>query len=497
MNLATVFSTHFAIQKFLRYAYNNWQQPAPTYVLLVGDAHYDYKGATVEIYRRDTTFRGTYNLYPIFVPTYHGWSPASGETAMDQRFVNVSGDDPLPDMFIGRLSVQTAEALTLMVEKIIDYEKNPKTGLWQGRLIQVADDDTDTPSDGIFEDSRDELVQEIIPPGYDTRQIYLRKIESPERTRTMIRSEINRGALVIEYAGHGGIQTWADESIFRIEDVVDLRNRHLPFVITTTCLNGQFDKPQQAGNFCLSEQFLFGKHGAIGTLSATRLTYGLANAAFDIDLFEALFRVAHESTELATDSTPLQPTLGAIIADAKISFINRINNLDWIPGAEQYTLFGDPASRLARPQLDIKVELERIALNNTHTIVMNANEVGVIRRTDVAGPGGISFTRASDFSTEAFSAFAAFANNFDDDLRNDLTRRAGGSIWQGEYGTVRIDIPNTALPGGGFARIFAFDDTRAAIGGTRFWVGHTYCARHTRDVCYQGPGYAQYQCPRS
>ena len=55
----------FAIQKFLRYAYNNWQQPTPTYVLLVGDAHYDYKRATVEIHRRE--FGGTYNLYPIFV----------------------------------------------------------------------------------------------------------------------------------------------------------------------------------------------------------------------------------------------------------------------------------------------------------------------------------------------------------------------------------------------------------------------------------------------
>ena len=461
----------FAIQKFLRYAYNNWQQPAPTYVLLVGDAHYDYKGATVEIYRQDPSFRGTYKLYPNFVPTYHGWAPASGETSMDQRFVNISGEDPLPDMLIGRLSVQTPEALTTMVEKIIDYEKNPKLGVWQGTLIQVADDHTDKPNDIIFEESRDELIQEVIPPGYDTRQIYLRKIGSPENTRLRIRAAINRGALAIEYAGHGGSQTWADESIFRIEDVADLRNRYLPFVITTTCLNGQFDKPQQAGNFCLSEQFLLGKYGAIATLSATRLTYGQANAEFDIDLFEALFRVAQESPELAgTKSIPLQPTIGYIVADAKISFLNRIRNIDWIPGTEQYTLFGDPASRLARPQLDVKVELERIALNDTHKIVIKANEIGVLRNSGIEGTGGVSFTRASDFSTDTFSAFAVFANNFDDNLRNDITQRVGGSVWQGEYGTVRIDVPNNALPGGGIARIFAYDDTHAAVGGTRFWI---------------------------
>ena len=461
----------FAIQKFLRYAYNNYQQPAPTYVLLVGDAHYDYKGATVEIYNKDTTFGGTYKLHPNFVPTYHGWAPASGETSMDQRFVNISGEDPLPDMLIGRLSVQTPEALTTMVEKIIDYEKNPKIGAWQGTLIQVADDHTDKPNDGIFEESRDKLVQEVIPPGYDTRQIYLRKIGSPNNTRLKILAAINTGALAIEYAGHGGSQTWADESIFRIEDAAGLRNRYLPFVITTTCLNGQFDKPQQAGNFCLSEQFLLGKYGAIAALSATRLTYGQANAAFDIDLFEALFRVVHESPELAgTKSIPSQPTIGYIVADAKISFLNRIRNTDWIPGTESYTLFGDPASRLARPQLDVKVELERIALNDTHKIVIKANEIGVIRNSGIEGTGGVSFTRASDFSTDTFSAFAVFANNFDDNIRNDITQRVGGNVWRGEYGTVRIDVPNNALPGGGIARIFAYDDTYAAVGGTRFWV---------------------------
>ena len=460
-----------AIQRFLRYAYNSWQRPAPTYVLLVGDAHYDYKNTTVERYRRDPTFRGTYNLYPIFVPTYHGWAPASGETAMDQRFVNISGEDALPDMLIGRLSVQNPEELATMVEKIIGYETELQTGIWQGTLIQVADDNTDNPSDGLFEVSRDELIAEVIPVGYDTQQIYLRKIQSPERTRAEIRTAINRGALAIEYTGHGGIQTWADESIFHSDDVVNLRNRYLPFVITTTCLNGQFDKPQQVGNFSMSEQFLLGEYGAIAALSATRLTYGTANAEFDKDLFEALFGVGREpQLVIATADGGVPATIGHIVADAKISFISRIRNTQWIPGTEQYTLFGDPASRLARPEYDVKVELERIALNKTHDIVIKANTVGTREGTQISAVDDGTFKVASDFSTESFSAFASFANNFDDSLNNDLTRRVNGRVWQGEYGTLRINIPDSARPGGGVARIFAYDETRAAVGGTRFWI---------------------------
>ncbi len=474
----------FAIRRFLRYAYNSWQQPAPTYVVLVGDAHYDYKHTIVERYRRDPNFRGIYNLYPIFVPTYHGWAPASGETAMDQRFVNISGEDALPDMLIGRLSVQTPEELTTMVEKIINYETNLKTGLWQGTLIQVSDDHTDNPSDGVFEASRNELIQEIIPVGYDTRQIYLRKIKSPDRTRAQIRAAINRGALAIEYTGHGGIQTWADEAIFHSDDVVTLRNRYLPFVITTTCLNGQFDKPQQVGNFCLSEQFLLGKYGAIAALSATRLTYGTANAEFDKDLFESLLGVGREPKLVINGNDKLPATIGYIVADAKISFVSRIRNTQWIPGAEQYTLFGDPASHLARPELDIKVELERIALNKTHEIVIKANEVGTIEGPKIAVPSDGSFTIASDFSTESLSAFATFANHFDDNINNDLVQRTGGRVWKGEYGAIRLEVPNSALPGGGVARVFAYDETRAAIGGTRFWIDTpvVHDIRETLDI---------------
>ena len=56
-----------AIQNFLRYAYDTWQPPAPTYVLLVGDAHYDYKRVSVKLYNKENS-RGTYDPLPDFCP---------------------------------------------------------------------------------------------------------------------------------------------------------------------------------------------------------------------------------------------------------------------------------------------------------------------------------------------------------------------------------------------------------------------------------------------
>ncbi|GAI45076.1 unnamed protein product, partial [marine sediment metagenome] len=79
-----------AIKDFLTYTYNSWAKPAPTYVLLVGDTTYDYK---------DNKGTGSVN----YVPTYLLDTDYMGETASDNWFVCVSGDDIIPDMYIGRL----------------------------------------------------------------------------------------------------------------------------------------------------------------------------------------------------------------------------------------------------------------------------------------------------------------------------------------------------------------------------------------------------------
>ena len=454
----------FAIRTFLRDAYYSWQQPAPTYVVLVGDAHYDYKRVIVERYKRDPNFSRPYDLYPNFVPTYHGWAPESGETSMDQRFVNIVGSDALPDMFLGRISVQTPQELDIITQKIINYEKFPKIGPWQGKLVQIADNEVDNPSDGGFELSRDDLIENIIPVGYTTKQIYLRKIGRADTAKGHILNAFKEGTIVMEYAGHGGNQTWADEGIFHINDIGKLRNSYLPFVISTTCLNGEFDKPQQFGKHSLSEQFLHGRYGAIASLSATRLTYAPANAEFDIDLFTTMFEhKPFEQKQGVGEVAAVPLTLGKIVTEAKIRFLTRSSNPQWVPGAEQYTLFGDPATQLALPSLDIQVKLEDVALNPSKQIVILNGESGV---HDING----TWWKAEEFSTETVIASAIFFNDFDEDVENDFTIRTPGKIWKGEFGTIRLDIPSKTLPGRGVARVFADDGKRAAVGGSVFWV---------------------------
>ena len=115
-----------AIKDFLKYTYGNWKQPAPEFVLLVGDANVDYK---------DYYKTGQIN----YVPTYLVETTIEGETPSDHWFVTVSGDDPLPDMFIGRIPAKTAGEVSAVVNKIIDYETGAK-GDWRYRVAFAAND---------------------------------------------------------------------------------------------------------------------------------------------------------------------------------------------------------------------------------------------------------------------------------------------------------------------------------------------------------------------
>ncbi|MCX6349158.1 MAG: C25 family cysteine peptidase, partial [Candidatus Aureabacteria bacterium] len=145
-----------AIRRFLKYAYNRWRPPAPYYALLVGTGHYDYLNYL-------NTGR------PNYLPP-HLFSSSFMETASDNWFACVAGDDIVPDYAIGRLCVRSAAETSAFVQKIIDYE-NGTSGLpWQGQIQMVADNPD---SGGDFPYDSDVLIASSIPDPYAADKAYL------------------------------------------------------------------------------------------------------------------------------------------------------------------------------------------------------------------------------------------------------------------------------------------------------------------------------------
>jgi uncharacterized repeat protein (TIGR01451 family) len=315
-----------AIKDFLTYAYENWRRPAPRYVLLVGDSTYDFK---------DNWVLGTIN----HVPSYLTYTDYMGETVSDEWFVTVSGNDALPDLYIGRLPAKTAAEAEAMVDKISAYEQAPNTKGWEKDVLLIADDQEE-PFELVFqtmnEDAARLLPAAMNPPYRGYLEEYLAAGFAPVDLREDIVDRINAGTLMVSFSGHGYLQGWTREGVFDSGDIDTLTNAGTyPFITSMNCLTGYFAYPEAwASSF--AELLLRAENkGTAAALMPTGMTTTEGQHVLNTALFETVF------TEDVRE-------LGPAIAQAKMILLANGNSY-FEQVSETFLLFGDPAMQLKVP----------------------------------------------------------------------------------------------------------------------------------------------------
>jgi hypothetical protein len=296
-----------AIREFLSYAYHHWKPPKLRYVLLLGDATYDFK---------DYLKTGVVNqLPPLMVKTSYLW------TASDPTLAAVNGRDLLPDFAVGRLPASSAEELRVMVSKILAYETAP--GGLDGLLVLAADN-----ADAAGDFSADVVaIEGGVLAGKPVRLLLLHELGGSMRGEIL--RAFDEGASLVSYVGHGGIHLWADENVFNTQDVSSLAPQsRQPILLTLNCLNGYFHFPYFDS---LSEELLKadGK-GAIAAFSPSGLSLNGPANAFHQALLDAVFRQGHR--RLGDAVLAAQESYAATGALPELLSI--------------YHLLGDPALRL-------------------------------------------------------------------------------------------------------------------------------------------------------
>lgn len=311
-----------AIRNFLRYAFLYWDQShKPEYVLLVGDGNYDYKN-------------NTRSAPPEYIPP---WEESAPTRCTDDNYVYLTSGHL--DMIPGRLPVHSPREAEIVVNKIINYENLSTFGPWRKVIVGVADDEfgSGDSESGHTKDMESMLENEEYMPKeiFDVQKIYLMNYvrigrSVPEAQEALI-DAYNRGALIIDYIGHGNYRVWAHEWVFdSFRDIPRLQNGiKLPLVYSASCQVGFFD---HIGNECISEKLVRveGK-GAVAAVSATRASYGGPNFTLNRNFFSHLLRSSEN--------------LGFALYNAK----------GWIvPGdnSSLYLILGDPAMRLG-PQFRV------------------------------------------------------------------------------------------------------------------------------------------------
>jgi hypothetical protein len=310
-----------AIRDFLAYAYAHWQAPAPAYVLLVGDGHYDPK---------NYLGYGRTSFIPPYLAAADPWLT---ETAADNRYVTVAGDDALPDMMLGRLAVNSSAEASILVNKILAYESLEPAD-WQGRVLAVADN---ADYAGDFAALSEAVLSGYVPEPYAVDKIYY-GVTHPtvSEARTAIEAGINAGALLVNYIGHAGIDLWASEGLLKLADVPNLQNgEKLPVVLSMTCYDGYYHRPQALAAYSAMAEVLTRAEnkGAVASWSPTGLGVASGHDRLDQGFFQAVFYDGLTTLGQATNAGKLEL---------------------WASGAgldllDTYLLFGDPAMEIALP----------------------------------------------------------------------------------------------------------------------------------------------------
>ena len=312
-----------AIYDFLAYTYTSWQAPAPTYVLLVGDGHYDFK---------NNLGTNEPNWIPPYLKFVDLWI---GETASDNRYVAFNADNNLPNMAIGRLPAGSAADVDAMVAKILSNEQNPPVGDWRSKVTFITDNPD---SAGNFYWYSDLIATDAwyLPASYTADRIYYKQDAYTDAglAHTALLSSINNGSAIVNYVGHGFVSSWASELIFQTSDLDTLTNvGKYPVMLSLSCYVGYFHMPGFAG---LGESSVRAtSKGMLASWSSSGLGMAAGQDFLDRGFFEALNQEGLSQ-------------IGQAAIYGKV-------NLWWNAGGayrdsiDVFTLFGDPATRLAVP----------------------------------------------------------------------------------------------------------------------------------------------------
>jgi len=318
-----------AIRNFLYYVYGNWEGgDLFSYVTLLGTGHYDYKNVSSRVV----------NFMPV--PYINGRFNEDFYTFFEQTSLNLQHSCYY---FMGRLPAGSLSEAYAMVDKIKEMEdpRVAKFDSWRNRVLLSADDD----QQGAREDRTDpshtyssELISRIIDngrPDIVQKKIYLfeygwdERYHKPAATRAFI-NEINSGAALVNWFGHGSMSQIADEMLFSKDQIPALENRgRYPLFSMFSCSVGRNDQPGSESLAAMLVKQPMG--GGIAAVASAREVYADKNQNLSVSFFSELLGIS-DNAELS---------VGGALARAKIRYIHIDNRY--------YTLFGDPSIQIMGP----------------------------------------------------------------------------------------------------------------------------------------------------
>jgi flagellar hook assembly protein FlgD len=337
-----------AIRNFMKMFYDRATNAneMPKYLLFFGDGSYDYKNRIADnsnfivTYESDASFEGSMSYAS---DDFFGF--------LDDNENGTSSWESL-DLGIGRFPVKTLAEAQTIVNKIYRYSsktdlvQNSNTTIsnfsdWRNTVCFVADDE-----DGNVYLKDTELIYTKLKnshPAINSDKIYLDAYPQVSNAggqrypdvNEAINQRVEKGALIVNYIGHGGELGWAHERVLEISDILKWKNRNnMPLFFTATCEFSRFDDPERtsAGELVILNE----NGGGIALLTTSRLAYQSPNMALNNSFFNRVF----------VKTNGKYPTMGDLMRYSKNDASNNY-------AIKNFVLLGDPALKLSYPKYNV------------------------------------------------------------------------------------------------------------------------------------------------
>ena len=322
------------------------------------------------------------------------------------------------DIAVGRITARTAADATIVVDKIDSYTNNKEAGIWQNTVCLMGDDgnqnrhmeDADSVAQQVETLHPDILVKRVMWDAY-TRVSSATGNRYPDVTR-LIRQQMQQGALIMDYAGHGRADAISHEYALTLPDFSTTTSLRLPLWVTASCDIAPFDGQEEN----IGETALFNKQGgAIAFFGTTRTVYQTQNR---------LMNLAFTRQVLSRDEAGQMMPIGEAVRRAKSELVTTgiivgyqkdsqgnlqpIWSTDRTENKLQYSLLGDPAMRLALPTATIVVD----SIN--HTAI--GNDILTLKAGSTATISG----RVLDSNQQADASFNGTVNAIVRDAKEQI-----------------------------------------------------------------------------
>lgn len=339
-----------AYRRFMKMLYDRaaTNDAAPKYLLLMGDSYADNRLMTNKKQHQDNLLlcyqsqNSVSTTSSYVLEDYFGYlDDGEGSSHLSDKV----------DIAVGRIPTQSLVQLTPVVDKIINYVKNAEAGSWQNNIVLLADDGDDTNPNSHMRDA--ENVASVIKrsfPSFMLRRIYwddypivaLATGNSYPAVTAAIKEQLDEGALIVNYSGHGSSNLMSHEMAWKASNMAECTSPRLPLWITASCDISPFD----IGDGSLGEEAILNPVGAaVAMFTTTRKVYQTQNAIINQQFTRNV---------LTRDKNGQAATIGDAMRNAKVTLISSSSDLS--ENKLQFILLGDPAIRLKVPEYEIVID---------------------------------------------------------------------------------------------------------------------------------------------